>query len=182
MNPNHIKDVLRAAVQNMIREDFASSPARALLNTAERNITARLREQLSPIVARNMSTSYQVDHEYNRVGAEGNSPKFSKILNQNVIPDIAIHMRGIRREQNPKANLIIIEVKIITSFDGTLESIRNKRQRAGLEDDLMKVEALRSMGDQYGYLHGASMVFSKSAVWIRLDDESFELLMGINEQ
>jgi hypothetical protein len=172
-----LKSIIRAAIENMLREDAATHPARRLLDTAERNITARLREHLVPLLKDTEWASYQVDHEYHRVGADGNVPKFSTILNQNVVPDIAVHMRGVRRKDRPDANLLVIEVKQIRTFTGTVQSISDKKQREGLTDDLKKLEALRSLDDEFGYVHAASLVFSDRGSWISLDGDAFDLFL-----
>ena len=121
----------------------------------------------------------QMDHEYNRMGP-GNTPKRSKTLKRRIVPDIIYHQRRITADEDPSANSLVIEVKLIPEFDGTIASIRTKRERRALEKDLQKLHALRSKEDDFRYQHTVSVVFSERMVWVAVDGLEFEQLIRLN--
>jgi hypothetical protein len=175
MQKHKIRSLLRQAIDAMLTEDAASSPAIPLLSTAERNLTARLREHLRRMLE---AASLQVDHEYNRMGT-GDSPKRSRILNRRIVPDIIYHERGVTADQNQSANKLAVEVKLIPEFDGALTSISKKKDRKELEKDLEKLQALSSREDDFRYQNTVSVVFAQNAVWMALDGCEFERLMKL---
>lgn len=153
-----------------------------LLKTSERNISAHMRDHIERVLASNVYGPYQVDHEYNRMGCSGqpkNIPSLDRGRNVNVVPDIAVHLRGQSKDQNPDANFLVVEVKNIPRFEGSLHSIRIKRSRKALCNDLRKLERFRDPLGRFGYKHTAAIVFSCKKVWIALDCKLFEPLMDL---
>lgn len=169
--------ILRTAIVNMFRDDMSRKPKRSIVKTSERNISAWFRGFLQAAFAEGARyCSYQVDHEYNRVGVAG-EPKRSPNLNKDYfVPDIVVHMRGVDSDHNPDANLLAIEVKRIEAFDGSYKMVE-----AWIEEDLTKLAELRNRNGMFRYRQVASLVFSRSDVWVSFDGSiQFEILAPVS--
>jgi hypothetical protein len=194
VNREGVKATFRLAIENMFEEDGAQDPARPLIKTSERNITAHLRDHIHRVLHQDTRyRHYQVDHEYNRMGlseepkhGQGASDKSRKHIGpcpplRNIVPDIAVHRRGITADKGNSPNLFVIEVKKISFFNGSPANIRNKKVKCALNRDRRKLRVLRDPSDGFRYQHTASLVFSLPiVVWVALDDSNFEILTELN--
>ncbi len=180
MDRVQFKELLTLAIEEMIRCDTARNPIRTLLDSAERNITAHLRNHLERALAQYPDYKcYQVDHEYNRMGKGEVSKHYGKKKGSerpkcdpkigNFIPDIAIHRRGVQACDDRNANLLVVEVKKIDAFDGYPKRVRRKKAKCALFKDLFKLEALKDPDGDFQYRHTASLVFSGKRVWAAID-------------
>jgi hypothetical protein len=169
-----VQTLITEAIQNMIDEDCVMCPKKDLLDTSERNITAHLRDHIAKTEPASAGIKYQVDHEYNRMG-KGNDPKsMPKSIGggtpKRIIPDICVHFRGVKSDQDQQANLLVMEVKRVNNFSGELSEIRDKKIIGALERDLRKLKALKDPNGRFRYRHAVSLIFSKVenkwAAWI----------------
>lgn len=173
------ENFIKQGITKMLKADNATSPKRHLLETSERNITAYLRRHLGEIGYLYKRKKYQIDHEYNRVGM-GDIPKnllpeCSKRRSGNVVPDIIVHLRGVKINDDRNANWLVIEVKKIAKFNGVVEEIRNKKQKEALMCDIQKLNCFRE-DERFQYQQAALIVFSNKDIWISLNNESFKNL------
>jgi hypothetical protein len=173
MSPEGVRTLLEHSIKRMLLDDCKQHPKKPLAETSEWNIASYLRGYIKQ--SPSAPSGYQVDCEYNRAGM-GKDPK--KISGKRIRPDVLVHKQGVCAAHDPSANWLAVEVKVISDFDGSLENIRDKRKREGLCEDLRKLRRLRS-DDEYRYCHTASLVFSKAAVQIALNSETFEELLSL---
>ena len=173
------KNFIKKGIQHMILSDKKTLPKRDLLDSSERNITAHLRSSLIRVDIKIRGVKYQIDHEYNRKGISNKPKDLSedclKCLGRRknyVVPDIIIHLRGVTWEENGNANWLVIEVKKILNFNGSIEDLKNKRNRNDLKNDLIKLICFKK-DQRFQYKHAASVVFSKDKIWISLDEDIF---------